>query len=130
MTENILTIVFGCLATVLAIASIILACLQFRAHIRHSANDVSPSAMENAHSLAWTASGRRGFTPGRSNYPNIHPIVIFDGQILASVCHCARRSIYCASLTELKIPLQPLQFGSSASRVARPGLCSSAQRGA
>jgi hypothetical protein len=130
MTENILTIVFGCLATVLAITGIILACLQLRAHIRRSVHDTTPSATENAHSLELTAFGQRRLASGRSNCPNILPIMIFDGQIPASGCHCVQRSIYCASLTEWKVPLQPLPFGPSASRVARPGLCSSVQRGA
>jgi hypothetical protein len=130
MTENILTIVFGCLATVLAIAGIILACLQLRAHIRRSVHDTTPSATENAHSLELTPFDERRLASGRSNCPNILSIMIFNGQILASVCHCARRSIYRAALTESKVPLQPFPFGPSASRVTRPGLCSSVQRGA
>jgi hypothetical protein len=92
MTDEILTIIFGCLASVLAIASIILTCLQLRAHIRQSAHNETPSAMEKAPSLMWTASDHRRLAPGSSTCPNILPIMIFDGLVLASVSHCARRS--------------------------------------
>jgi hypothetical protein len=92
MTENILTIIFGCLATVLAITGIILACFQFRAHIRHSANDATPSVIENAPSLELTTPDQRRLASGRSHYPSMLQIMIFDGLILASVSHCARLS--------------------------------------
>ena len=98
MTENLLTIVFGCLATVLAIAGIILACLQFRAHIRQSTRDATPSVMENANVSMPTASGHRRLELGRSDWPNILPVMIFDGLALASVSHHVRvrRSTCCA----------------------------------
>jgi hypothetical protein len=92
MTENILTIVFGCLATVLAIAGIVLACLQFRAHIRHSANDATPSAIENAPSLESIPSDDKRLASVRPHYHSILQIMIFDGLILSSVSHCAWRS--------------------------------------
>lgn len=100
MTENILTIVFGCLATVLAIAGIVLACLQLRAHIRRSATDTSPSAMENAHSPVQTTSDLRPLPPRRSSGPNMLPIMISNDSFIALVSHCVQRSTYCASLTE------------------------------
>ena len=98
MTENLLTIVFGCLATVLAIAGIVLACLQFRAHVRQPAHNATPSAIENAHSPVhvWTASGRRRSTPRKSDRQNMSPFMIVDGLVLASVSHYIRRSTCCA----------------------------------
>jgi hypothetical protein len=100
MTENILTIVFGCLATVLAIAGIVLACLQFRTHIRRSAHDTTPSAMENASSLELTTFSENRLASGAVDCHKILPIMIFDGLVLAAVCHCARCSTCFASLTE------------------------------
>jgi len=86
MTENTLTIIFGCLATVLAIAGIVLACLQFRAHIRRSIHHTAtPSAMENARSRVWTGSIHRRLTLERSNLQYMLPIMMWDGRFLATV---------------------------------------------
>jgi hypothetical protein len=92
MTDETLTIIFGCLASMLAIASIILTCLQLRAHIRQSAQNQSLSTMENAHSLELGVFGRRKLASERSICPKMLPIMIFDGLVLVSVRYCARHS--------------------------------------
>jgi hypothetical protein len=99
MTDEILTIVFGCLASVLAIASIVLTCLQLRAHSRQSAHNATPSAMENAHSPMGATCDHNRLAPGRSNRYNILQIMTFDGLVLASVRLCDRRSTCCSLLT-------------------------------
>ena len=101
MTNETLTIVFGCLASVLAIASIVLTCLQLRAHTRQSAHNATPSAMENAHSpMGATSEDHNRLAPGRPNRYNILPIMTFDGLVLASVRRCDRRSTCCSLLTK------------------------------
>jgi len=96
MIENLLTIVFGCLATVLAIAGIILACLQFRAHVRQPAHNRTPSAMENAHPPILTVSGHKRSAAQKSDRQNMSPFMIVDGLVLALVSHHVRRSTCCA----------------------------------
>jgi hypothetical protein len=54
MGEDILSILFGCLATVLAIVSIVLAYLQFRTYTRQSTHSTTPSALEADHFMAST----------------------------------------------------------------------------
>ena len=100
MTDENLTIVFGCLASVLAIASIVLTCLQLRAHSRQSAHNATPSAMENARSPMGATSEHSRLAPGRSNRYSILPIMTFDGLVLASVCLCDRDLTCCSLLTK------------------------------
>jgi hypothetical protein len=45
-SELTLTIIFGCLATVLALAGIIVACVQYRSYNRTSDSTSSPSSLE------------------------------------------------------------------------------------
>jgi hypothetical protein len=45
-SEPTLTIIFGCLATVLALAGIIVACVQYRSYNRTSDSPSSPSSLE------------------------------------------------------------------------------------
>ena len=93
MTENTLTIIFGCLATVLAIAGIFLACLQFRAHIRLSTHDATPSTMENARSRVWTGFIHRRLTLERSNLQYMLPIMMRDGPMPATVSQPGRHFV-------------------------------------
>jgi hypothetical protein len=44
--ELTLTIIFGCLATLLALAGIVVACVQYRSYIRASDTTISPSSLE------------------------------------------------------------------------------------
>lgn len=67
MAERQLSIIFGCLATVLAIASIILAYVQHRTHSRQPRQNTTPSALENGGSPAVTASDEPEDTSGRQD---------------------------------------------------------------
>jgi hypothetical protein len=87
MTENPLTIIFGCLATVLAIAGIILACLQVRIHIRKTTHEATHSDMENAcpPPVRTIPGHRNSMAPRRPNRTNVLPMMSFDGLVLAFV---------------------------------------------
>jgi hypothetical protein len=88
MTENLLTIIFGCLATLLAVVSIVLACLQIQTHMRrpaHEATKLTPSAIESTYPPVWTAPDNRLMAPRRLNGTKILPMMIFDGLVLAFV---------------------------------------------
>jgi hypothetical protein len=65
MDEQMLSILFGSLATVLAIVSIILAYIQYRTYKRQSTNWTTPSALEVGHSMASTSSDDPEVEPGR-----------------------------------------------------------------
>jgi preprotein translocase subunit SecG len=56
MGERVLSILFGCLATVLAIVSIVLAYIQYRTYMRQSTHNTTPAALELGHSTASTSS--------------------------------------------------------------------------
>jgi hypothetical protein len=60
-----LSILFGSLATVLAIVSIILAYIQYRTYTRQSTNRTTPSALEVGHSMASTTSDDPEVETGR-----------------------------------------------------------------
>lgn len=51
-SESTLTIIFGCLATVLALAGIIVTCVQYRSYNRTSDSTSSPSSLEAGLPLA------------------------------------------------------------------------------
>jgi hypothetical protein len=56
MGEQILSILFGCMATVLAVVSIVLAYIQCRTYLRQSAHNATPAALEIGHSTVSTSS--------------------------------------------------------------------------
>jgi hypothetical protein len=89
MTESLLTIIFGCLATVLAIASIVLAYLQVRNHIRKTTHEATHSDMETAYPPpVRTIPGHRdSMASRRPNRTNVLPMIIFDGLVLALVSY-------------------------------------------
>jgi hypothetical protein len=76
MGEQMLSILFGCLATVLAIVGIILAYIQYRTYTRQSTNRTTPSALEVGHSTASTTSDDLEVGPGRWSSLIMLPFVI------------------------------------------------------
>jgi hypothetical protein len=58
-TELTLTIIFGCLATILALAGIVVACVQCRSNNRASHTSSSPSNLETGLPLTPIVSGRQ-----------------------------------------------------------------------
>jgi hypothetical protein len=80
-TELTLTITFGCLATMLALAGIVVACVQCRSNNRASHTTSSPSNLETGLPLTPIVSGRRSQERGESDsVPKAN-----DGQ-LSSTC--------------------------------------------
>jgi hypothetical protein len=76
MGEQVLSVLFGCLATVLAIISIVLAYVQYRAYTRQSTNSTTPSALEVGHSTASTTSEDLEGEPGRWSSFGMPPFMI------------------------------------------------------
>lgn len=63
MSERLLTIIFGCFATVLAITGIALTYVQYLTYTRQSSHNTALSALENGHSSALTVSDDLQGTP-------------------------------------------------------------------
>jgi hypothetical protein len=76
MGEKILSILFGCLATVLAAVSIILAYIQYRTYTRQSTHSTTPSALEVGHYIASTTSDDVEVSFGRRSNLIMLPFVI------------------------------------------------------
>jgi hypothetical protein len=77
MGERILSILFGCLATMLAIVGIILAYIQYRTYTRQSINRTTPSALEIGHSTSSTTSDELEVELGRWRVLIMLPFVIY-----------------------------------------------------
>jgi hypothetical protein len=65
MGEQVLSILFGCLATALAVVSVILAYIQYRTYTRQSTHSTTPSALEVGHAIASTTSDDLEVISGR-----------------------------------------------------------------
>jgi hypothetical protein len=76
MGEQTISILFGCLATVLAIVSIILAYIQYRAYTRQSTHNTTCSSLETGHPTASTTSIDLEVKPGRWSSLIMPPFMI------------------------------------------------------
>jgi hypothetical protein len=85
MGEQILSILFGCLATVLAIISIILAYIQYRTYTRQSTHNTICSSLETGHLKASTTSDDLEVKPGRWGSLIMPPFVI-DIDLVQRLC--------------------------------------------
>jgi hypothetical protein len=85
MGEKILSILFGCLATVLAAVSIILAYIQYRTYIRQSAHNATLATLETGHSTASTTSDDLEVKSGQWSSLIVPPFVV-DMDLVQRLC--------------------------------------------
>lgn len=76
MSDAVLTTVFGVLATLLAIASVLLAYAQYRTRQRQRASDATPSTLENGQLQAPSTSSNLREMIQRPDAANLLPTLI------------------------------------------------------